>query len=144
MVKEDCFHLGVKALILKEGKLLLLQLNPQRLKSAKKDSWDIPGGRIQINELLEDALKREVYEETGLKIIPIRPFMMALSHIRIPIQDHDVGLVFATYVCEIVGDISISLSDEHTHFDWFEPNKAAELLKVSYPDALTEKIARWE
>jgi 8-oxo-dGTP diphosphatase len=134
MSKEDSFHLGVKALIPNhEGKLLLLQRN----------DWDLPGGRIQKNESLESALKREVYEETGLQnITRISPFVMTLSSIRIPLQKEDVGLIFAIFLCAISIETPIRLSHEHLHFDWFDPSKAAELLAKNFPYELTEKIAQ--
>jgi 8-oxo-dGTP pyrophosphatase MutT (NUDIX family) len=136
--REDCFHLGAKALIHNdEGKLLLLQ------KSMRKSEhlWDLPGGRIHKNEALEDALKREVDEETGLKILQIVPLMMFLTNIRIPIQTGDVGLIFAVYLCSTLNNNSVQLSSEHSHFDWFEPTIAAELLSANHPSELTEKVA---
>ncbi|NGX59556.1 MAG: hypothetical protein KR126chlam3_00708 [Chlamydiae bacterium] len=69
------------------------------------------------------------------------PFTMALSSIRIPEQNGDVGLIFATYLCEIADESSIRLSDEHIRFDWTTPKKTAELLATSdFPAELTEKI----
>jgi 8-oxo-dGTP diphosphatase len=129
--------LGVKALIHNsEGKLLLLQ----RLKP--KGVWDFPGGRVQKNEPLEAALRREVHEEVGLQnIVRITPFAMALSSIRLSVQSGDVGLIFALYLCDVNGDRPIALSQEHIHFDWVEPSQAAELLKANYPIELTEKLA---
>lgn len=70
---EDYFHLGVKALIQNAQKELLLL----RRRSLV---WDLPGGRIQKGETLEEALAREVYEETGLNIISApQPVFMFLS-----------------------------------------------------------------
>src|SRR5579885_3383319 len=136
MHKEDSFHLGVKALIHNlEGKLLLLQAPKE-----KGAYWDVPGGRIQKNESLENALKREVYEETGIQITRIKPFVMALSSIRIPFQNGDVGLIYAFHLCDGLLDTPIRLSTEHTHFDWFEPTKAAQLLSETFPFELIEKL----
>src|SRR5574342_142083 len=95
--KEDCFHLGAKALIQNtDGQLLLLRKNPKKPHHKSVELlWDLPGGRIHRNESLEEALKREVYEETGLSnITQINLFMMVLSSIRIPLQESDVGLIF--------------------------------------------------
>jgi len=36
---------------------------------SKKEYWGLPKGRIEKGENLEEAAKREVYEETGLKDI---------------------------------------------------------------------------
>src|SRR5665213_3156223 len=102
-MKEDLFHLGIKALIQNsEGKILLLQVNLAKLKGTKKAYWDIPGGRIQKGESVELTLQRELAEETGIsKIRKVSPFSMVLSNIRIPVGKSDVGLILATYLCEI-------------------------------------------
>ncbi|MEI6243225.1 MAG: NUDIX domain-containing protein [Chlamydiota bacterium] len=138
---EDCFHLGVKALIPnRNGKLLVLQMNPKKFKDTQKSYWDLPGGRIQKNESLEEALKREVYEETGLQnVIPKEFLLMTLSSKRIFLESGDVGLIYATYLCEAIDESPIHVSVEHVHFDWLEPKKVANLL-TSYPEALREKI----
>jgi|GEM_PF-6169513 len=67
---------------------------------------------------------------------------MVLSSIRIPVQNGDVGLIFATYLCDVVGDRAVQLSNEHMHFDWFEPGRVAELLTISYPIEFIEKLKR--
>ena len=132
---EECFHLGVKALIPNhEGKLLLLQSDDK--------SWDIPGGRIHKNESLEAALRREVYEETGLNTISrIVFFKLALSSRRIFTPSGNVGLILATHLCHCRDVNQIQLSDEHISFGWFEPREAAERLSSNFPDELTVAIA---
>jgi 8-oxo-dGTP diphosphatase len=52
---------SVAAIIEKDGKLLFLDLS-------YLNGYGIPGGIIQKNEDLDEALKREILEETGLKI----------------------------------------------------------------------------
>lgn len=56
MSKEKQFFVGVKAVIIKGKKILLL-------KDAKKDFWDFPGGRIDGNEGFHATLRRELSEE---------------------------------------------------------------------------------
>jgi 8-oxo-dGTP pyrophosphatase MutT (NUDIX family) len=137
--KEDSFHLGVKGLIHNsEGKLLLLY------KRSRSPYWDIPGGRMHKNESLEEALKREVAEETGLQISRTAPLLMILSHgSRIPVGSGDVGLIYAAYLCKAADETaSIRLSEEHTDFGWFEPRKAAELLTVKFPLEIVDAVSK--
>lgn len=54
--------IGSHAIILNEKNEILLQLRTDF------NRWGIIGGALEYNETLEDALKREVYEETGLII----------------------------------------------------------------------------
>jgi len=58
-LKKLNFRPGVYGLLIEEGKILL---SPQR------DGYDFPGGGIEKDENIEEALKREFFEETGLKI----------------------------------------------------------------------------
>lgn len=140
---EDIFHLGIKTLIRnKKGEILLLKTDTRQLKGySGKAYWDIPGGRIQKGDTVEDTLKREVEEETGInKIHNIKPFDMVLSNIRIPRDSDDVGLILSTHTCEVKNITDIKLSDEHTEAKWFPPKKAAKLLKFKYPRSFTDKI----
>tara|TARA_Y100000310_G_scaffold258293_1_gene266658 strand:+ start:227 stop:451 length:225 start_codon:yes stop_codon:yes gene_type:complete len=56
-------YTAVKAIILKEGKFLLL-----KQETNNKTHWELPGGKMQYGEKPEEALKREVKEETGMEI----------------------------------------------------------------------------
>jgi len=145
-MREDSFHLGIKAIIKnKQGKILLLKVNRAKLKNYKsKAYWDIPGGRIHKKSSIEETLKREVKEETGIKDIKsFKPFSMVLSNIRIPIsKNKDVGLILASYICEVENIKNIRISDEHTEYKWFNPSKASELLKVKYPKEFIEKLSK--
>ncbi len=56
--------MGVGAVILHEGRLLLIQRGQEPLKG----EWSLPGGAVETGETLEEALVREVFEETGLNV----------------------------------------------------------------------------
>ncbi|HEU0050996.1 MAG TPA: NUDIX hydrolase [Patescibacteria group bacterium] len=141
---HDLFHLGIKALIQNaEGKILLLRVNPAELKKFSGEPyWDIPGGRIHQGESIEGALKREVFEETGLTVTSLESFIMVLSPIRIPVEKGTVGLVLSIYLCSVAHSDSVVISPEHTEARWFNPIEAARLLEIKYPKEFTEKLER--
>lgn len=142
---EDSFHLGVKALVRNaQGKVLLLQVNPAKLKAERQAYWDLPGGRIQKGETVINTLEREVEEETGLigleKPVEIG---MVVSNIRIPLDANDsVGLILSIYSVQAPESMTIKISDEHIAYDWFAPAEAAAKLHTKYPDAFCDKIAQ--
>lgn len=146
-MNEDLFHLGIKAIIRnKSGEVLLLKVNVNELHNYTGTAyWDVPGGRIQKGETVEQALKREVKEETGINNIKnIKPLIMSLSNnFRIPTPNGDVGLILSVYTCEFNGQIpKIKISEEHVEAKWFSPQETSELLKIKYPLELTSKIAQ--
>lgn len=53
------FHIAVKAVIVKDDKALVLK------EASRFSGFDLPGGKIDENESIEEALKRELYEELG-------------------------------------------------------------------------------
>ena len=60
-------NINQKALIYKDGKILLVQYPESDKKASGK--WDMPGGRLNVGENVIDGIKREVLEEVGLKIL---------------------------------------------------------------------------
>ena len=55
---------GVGALILQEGKILL----EKRRNQPAQGKWSVPGGVVEVGEPLEEAVIRETLEETGLVV----------------------------------------------------------------------------
>jgi ADP-ribose pyrophosphatase YjhB (NUDIX family) len=56
--------LGVGAIVIRDEKILLVQLN----YGIAKGQWILPGGRVENGEILHEALVREVEEETSMKV----------------------------------------------------------------------------
>ncbi|MBI2414604.1 NUDIX domain-containing protein [candidate division WWE3 bacterium] len=143
-MKEETYHLGIKALIRNsKGEILLLKVNLEKLSNHSLGAyWDIPGGRVQKGCTIEETLKREVEEETGItEIKSFTKLDMVVSNIRIPQGTDTIGLILGIYLCELKKNPNIMLSEEHVEFSWFTPNEASELLKVKYPAEFTKKIA---
>jgi 8-oxo-dGTP pyrophosphatase MutT (NUDIX family) len=143
MSNEEKFHLGIKALVRnQEKKVLLLKVNVDALERYSGDAyWDIPGGRIQIGSTIEDTLRREILEETGIKeILSYRFFSASISNIRIPVGTTTVGLILFVYECKVSNIQHIQLSDEHVDFGWFTVADAVDLLKVKYSQDFIEQL----
>jgi 8-oxo-dGTP diphosphatase len=58
---------GVGAVILDGDRVLLIERGNEPLKG----EWSLPGGALELGETLEEGVRREVLEETGLIIEPI-------------------------------------------------------------------------
>lgn len=144
MGKHKNFHVGIKALIMNaEGKILLLEGNPARLKNSNgKVYWDIPGGRIEGDDSVEFTLRKELKEETGVgQIDDFKFFHATIANVNLPTDTEPVGLVLFIYTVKAPSGSNIVLSDEHGDMKWCDPKEASDLLSVKYPADFTSKIA---
>lgn len=107
-------QIGVKVIITDEsGNMLVLQ----RTKSDQHDiaeTWDIPGGRINVDESLEAALRRELREEIG-RVPDELPKLIAAQDIFVAPRDlHVVRLTYRLTTTQF----DPILSEEHSAFQW--------------------------
>ena len=58
---------GVGGVVVRDGRALLIR----RGKPPLYGRWTVPGGTVELGERLEDALVREMEEETGLGVEPL-------------------------------------------------------------------------
>jgi 8-oxo-dGTP pyrophosphatase MutT (NUDIX family) len=140
-MKEKLFHVGVKALIEDEqGRVLLLKA-PAWEKGNIEAHWDIPGGRIQEGGDVADTLEREIKEETGINRLESSKFITAvISNHQIKFEDQMLGLVLMIYEVKVPSGCNVTLSHEHTAFEWVSKKEAAERLSEKYPPEFTEKL----
>ncbi|MEO9365073.1 MAG: NUDIX domain-containing protein [Nitrososphaera sp.] len=92
-----------KAFIVKDGQLLLVR------KSADDPDqpglWEVPGGRMELGEDLQDHIRREVREEVGLEVKPGAPFYVWQWQVRRygdGGQPEEWHIVAVARLCEVV------------------------------------------
>lgn len=89
---------SIKAIIIQGTKLLTVEMKDENGNTY----YTLPGGKQEPNELMDEALRREVGEETGLMVEP-----QSLLFIREGFKDETHRIEFM-FVCKIVGEIDKS------------------------------------
>jgi 8-oxo-dGTP diphosphatase len=80
--------LAVDCIILVDGRVLIIhRRNPPH-------GWALPGGFVEYGETVEDAVRREMKEETGLDLENLRQFRVYSDPAR-DARGHVVSVVFA-------------------------------------------------
>ena len=133
-------HVNVRGLLVREvenEKQLIIQL---RTKEGHRDVYELPGGRINEYERITDGLKREIFEETGLKVKSIygeqgaiitngnsftmeciKPFS-AYQTIEGPVDSFGIH-----FVCEVEGEI-LTTGDDTADIHWAGKDEIQKLI----------------
>lgn len=93
--------LGVGAIVLRRGRVLLVQ----RSRAPLKGYWSLPGGALELGERLADGVRREVLEETGLTVKPLKVFEV-FERISPGERDRpEYHYVVVDYLCRVAGGV---------------------------------------
>ncbi len=108
---------GVGAAVVDRGRVLLVKRGHAPLLG----EWSIPGGALEVGETLEQALRRELREETGLEVTPLE-VLEVLDRI---IRDDDgrcrYHYVLIDYLCR-VDNASATAATDVTECRWVAPD----------------------
>ncbi len=104
------FRLSVKALVMNEaGQCLVLRRSAASQNNA--GLWDLPGGKCDPGETVDQTLAREVAEETGLQIRVVRVAGATQA------DRGDEIVAYLILEARAAGS-AVRLSDEHDAYEW--------------------------
>jgi len=113
---------AVGAFIIRDGKILLIR----RAYEPCAGKWSVPGGTIKLGETAIDALRREVFEELG-----VRPKSIRLLDIYDYISmDEDGRIKYHYVIIDFLVDLEsfeITPSSEILEYGFFTMDEALEL-----------------
>ena len=125
---------GVGALIFRRNSVLLVQ----RARNPLKGYWSLPGGLIETGEKIEEALTREVLEETGLIVRPTRLFEI-FERIMLNAQGRaEYHYILHDYICAVTGG-KLAAGDDAGEVAWV---RRAQLSKLQMTDGTLDVIER--
>jgi 8-oxo-dGTP diphosphatase len=138
--------LGVGALIFKADRVLLIE----RGKEPLKGQWSLPGGAVETGERIEDAIIREMVEETGLEVTPTQ---IAVIFERIMYDAENLPeyhYLLIDFFCDVRGG-NLRPGDDCSNAAWFTFDEierlpitegTLEVIRVARSGGTTLTIAR--
>ena len=93
------------------------------LKRATEETWELPGGHLEVGEKFKAGAIREVFEETGIKISKLKTIMKQKT--------------FCMFVAQ-PKIIKVTLSDEHVDYVWV---RSSDIKKLNISDATKRNIS---
>jgi ADP-ribose pyrophosphatase YjhB (NUDIX family) len=107
-----------------QGRALLIQRRDN-------GNWEPPGGVLELGETIEDGLRREVREETGLDIEP-GPLTGVYKNMA-------RGVVALVFQCKIIGG-RLNSNDEVADFHWSDEAEIADLATDAYAPRIIDAL----
>lgn len=127
-MSEKLFNVGIKAIIKRNDKVLIVK--------NIKGFWEVPGGRMNGNETIEQTLRRELTEELpNIKNVQIQEIVEAVRVHKDINKDVSLVLVFFYTSAEFEGGEPI-LSPEHTDYKWATRDEAVDMIYDKYKSAI--------
>jgi len=105
---------------------------------AEKDYWDFPKGHIEKGEKIEETVKREVFEETGLKDIKILPGFKETIKYFFKSGGKRI-LKFVTFFVAETKEKNVQISFEHIGYEWLPFEEAMERLTFKNAKEILKK-----
>jgi 8-oxo-dGTP diphosphatase len=105
---------GVGAIIIEDARVVLVR----RAHPPLQAEWSIPGGVLEVGELVRDAAVREAREETGLTVEPGELLGVFDRVLRDPGQRVQYHYVLIDFLCRrVAGDLAAA--SDAAEVGWF-------------------------
>ena len=109
----------------KSGRILLLKRSASN--KSNKGKWQLPEGKMEFGESVQETLEREISEETNLKVAKPKLLTVTTTIMKVDtIRYHVVRIVF-----NVNWKGKIALSKDHSGHQWFKKEELAELNMIS-------------
>lgn len=129
--------LGVGALIYKDYEILLVERGNPPLAGY----WSLPGGGVEAGERLEDAIVREVHEETGLRVTADALATVFERIMPDAASRCEYHYVLIDFYCTITGG-ELRAGDDSRDVRWFPIDSLGELLLTAGTREVIESCNR--
>ncbi len=90
----------------------------ERGREPLKGYWSLPGGILEVGEMLDQAIRREVLEETGLVIEPVRIVEIFERIMKDAAGRTEYHYVLVDYLCHVTGG-TLAAADDASRAAWF-------------------------
>jgi 8-oxo-dGTP diphosphatase len=111
--------ISTKAFIIHRNKVLIIREADAYEDGVGAGKYEIPGGRVEPGENINEGLLREIREEVGLTSITVgKPFYV--GEYRPVIRDEQWQVVAIYFECTTDTD-QATLSQDHDHYEWIDP-----------------------
>lgn len=124
---HTAFPVSVKGVVIRDGLVMLLK--------NEREEWELPGGRIEINETPEQCVAREIAEETRW-LVTVGPILDAWLYHVLPGRH----VFVVAYGCYLAQGADPVLSHEHKEIGLFPEHEVSNLVM---PDGYKRSVAMW-
>ncbi|MGP4040149.1 NUDIX hydrolase [Gracilibacillus sp. D59] len=110
-------------------------------KRHDKQMWGFPGGALELGESIEEAVKREILEETGL-VVELKKLIGIYSKYFDSYPNGDKAQTIVHFFeLEVVGGELSTFDEETLELKFFDPNEPPELVNKQHEDALADYLS---